>query len=55
MNEIEQRKEIKALRRAKHSADAVLRGLQEHGLLDSVTFDGTYTVHFGTCTIHGVA
>lgn len=51
----EQRKEIKALRRAKHSADAVLRGLQEHGLLDSVKFDGTYTVCFGQTTIHGVA
>ena len=51
----EQKEEIKALRRAKHSAEAVLRCLQEHGLLDSVTFDGTYTVRFGHTTIHGVA
>jgi len=49
------KRENKALRRSKHSADAVLRSLKEHGVIDVVTFDGTYTVKLGQTIIHGVA
>jgi len=49
------KRENKALRQTKHSADAVLRALKEHGVIDAVSFDGTYTVKIGQTIIHGVA
>ena len=47
--------EVKRLRQAKHSAEAVFRALLDKKVIDSWYYNGTYTVRVGNITIKGVA